>query len=169
MKEKKIELKIKSKANRFDNLISQEIKSGMFGKNYNLAGEYSESGGIDLYSYISLISFRPNMGPLVKLNVKSLNIDENGFKTKLVMTVIKGFTYKMHKWTSLIISFIAISIAIYQMAKEGISNSFEFLIMPLAGILYYLFIDLIAEFSTDNLKNKVLKILKKERIEYQKL
>lgn len=56
MKEKKVEFKIKSNANHFNNLISKEIKSKIFRKKYNLSGEYSESGGIELSNFFSSIT-----------------------------------------------------------------------------------------------------------------
>lgn len=169
MKDKKIEFKIKSKANHFNDLISREIKSKMFKKKYNLSGEYSEYGGINLFNFFSFVTFKPNTGPLVKLNIKCVSINESGSQSKLIMEGITGFTYKMHKWFSLLFSFLSISIAIYQIAKNGIDNNFEILIMPLIGIIYYLIVDLITKFSIDSLKNRVLKILKNERIEYKKI
>lgn len=103
------------------------------------------------------------------MNIKCVSVNEKGSESKLIMKGITGFTYKIHKWFSIFFSILSLSIAIYQIVKNGIGNDFELLIIPFGAIIYYIIVDLVAKFSIDSLKSRVLKILKDERIEYKKL
>mgnify|MGYP006959938214 FL=1 len=73
MKEKEVEYKIKGGANRLNEIIRTEIKRKTFSKRNNISGEYSDDGGFDLSNTFSMLYTEPNLVPLVKLSLKSVN------------------------------------------------------------------------------------------------
>ena len=169
MKKKLSEYKVYKPANELNEIFRTEINRNTFGKKYNLSGEYSDNGGIDLYNTISFAVFKPNLGPLVKLNFSCVNTNENGTESIIILKRLNGATYKTQLWFMLFFIILSLIIVGYQFWKKGIQENLDFLIMPIFGIVYVLTIELIAELTIGNLIKRVEKVLDKENIRNKKL
>ncbi len=140
----------------------------MFKKRHNIYGEATYDGGIEIYNSVSLIVFKPNLGPLVSLNLNCVNANEEGTESNLKLERINGLTFLIQYWFSLIFAVVTFGIGIYQMFADGFEN-FEFLFLPLFGIGYHYLIRLIANGTTEGLISKVETMLRKEKIKYKRL
>ncbi len=167
MKEKIVKYKLFEAPNKLNEIISSEINKNVFKKKYNLSGEYSNDVGINIYNGVSFITFKPNLGPLIKLNVMCSNSNKDGTESSLKLKRINGITFYVQYWFSLIFTGITLSISLYQIITNGFSK-IEILFLPIFGIVYFFIIRLIASSSTDNLISKIENILKAERIKYIK-
>ncbi len=168
LKEKIVQYQLFETANKLNDIISLEIKKNVFKKRHNLSGEISNNGGIEIYNSVSLIMFKPNLGPLVSLNIKCVNTDSERTESNLKLERVNGPTFLLQYWFSLIFVVITFGIGIYQMFTSGFEK-LEVLFLPLLGIGYHLLIRLIANGTTDGLISKVERILQKERIRYRKI
>ncbi len=169
MKGKTVEYKVKDPANRLNEIIQIEIKRKTFSKRNNLSGEYSDKGGFDLYNTFTLLYTELNLGPFVKLNLNSVDSNNDGTESKLTLKRINGVTFNVQFWFILFFIALTLTISIYQFATNGFNDNFEFLLVPVFGILYFLIIELIAEITIANLIRRIEKIMRKEQIEYKKL
>ena len=169
MKEKKVEYKVNDTANRLNEIIQAEIKRKTFNKRNNLSGKHSEKGGFDIYNTFSFVITEPNFGPFVKLNLRSTNSNSNGTESNLTLKRVNGTNFNFQFW--FILSFIVITliISVYQILEKGFNENYDFLIMPIIGIIYFLIIEFIAEMTIGNLIKRIEKILKTEQIEFKKL
>ena len=150
-------------------IIRTEIKRKTFDKRNNISGEYSDNGGFDLTNTFSFLYTEPNLGPLVKLNLKSVNSSSDGTESKLTLKRVNGATFNVQFWFILFFIALTLIIAIYQILTEGFKENLGFLTMPIFGILYYLLIELIAEITISNLIKRIEKIMTKEKIKFKKL
>jgi hypothetical protein len=155
-------------ADKFYKTVRTELNRKTFGKKFNLSGDYSDNGGIDIYNTISFAVFQPNLGPLVKLNLNCVNKNKNGTESKLNLKRVNGATYKMQFWFMIFFVSITLIIASYQIII-GNDIGFNMLMLTLFGLIYILIIELFAEFTIESLKKKVEKILKTENLNYKKL
>lgn len=168
MKEKIVKYQLFETANKLNGIVTSEIKKNVFKKRHNLSGEISYDGGIEIYNSVSLIIFKPNLGPLVSLNLSCLNSNAEGTESNLKLERTNGLTFLMQYWFSLIFAVVTFGIGIYQMFIKGF-DKIEFLFLPIFGIGYHYLIRLIANGTTESLISKVEKMLIREKIEYKKL
>ena len=166
MKKKIAEYKIIESAENFYKIVQTELNKNTLGKKYNLSGDYPDYSGIDIYPTISFAVFKPNLGPLVKLNLNCVNTIESGTKSKLTLNRVNGATYKVQFWFMIFFVTLTLIIALYQIII-GNDIGFEILILPLFGLIYILIIELFSEFTINSLNKKVKKILDSENIEYK--
>ena len=169
MKEKTVEYKVKGGANRLNEIIRTEIKRNTFNKRNNISGEYSDDGGFDLTNTFSLLYTEPNLGPLVKLNLRSVNSNSDGTESKLILKRKNGMTYNVHFGFAIFFITLTIIIALYQTFSNGISESLMIFALPIFGVIYILLIELFANTTISNLTKRIEKIMKKEKIEFKKL
>ena len=155
-------------ANKLNEIISSEIKKNVFKKKHNLSGDVSYNGGIEIYNSISFITFKPNLGPLVKLSLTCVNSNANGTESNLQVERINGATFYIQYWFSLFLAIVTFGMGIYQMFLNEIEKV-EILFLPVFGIFYHFIIRLIANGSTDSLISKVETMMKREEIKYEKL
>ena len=114
MKKKIAEYEIIESAENFNKIVRTELNRKTFGKKYNLSGDYPDYGGIDISPTISFAVFKPNLGPLVKLNLNCANTNENGTESKLTLNRVNGATYKMQFWFMIFFVALTLIIASYQ-------------------------------------------------------
>jgi hypothetical protein len=169
LKEKTVKYKVKEKANRLNEIIKTEIKEKAFKKRNNLSGKYSDDGGFDLFNTFSFLYSEPNLGPLVKLNLKSVNSNREGTESNLTLKRINGKNYKAHFWFAVFFITMTFIIAIYQTFVNGINKSLVILVLPIFGLIYLLVIELFASSTISNLIKRIEKIMTEEKIEYVKL
>ncbi|NRB84932.1 MAG: hypothetical protein HRU49_14365 [Winogradskyella sp.] len=169
MKEKIVEYRIKDGANRLNEIIRTEIKRKTFNKRNNISGEYSDDGGFDLSNTFSMLYTEPNLGPLVKLNLKSVNSNSDGTESKLILKRKNGMTYNLHFWFAVFFIALTIVIAVYQTISNGFNRSLMIFVLPIFGLIYILLIELFADSTISNLIKRVEKIMTAEKIEYKKL
>ena len=169
MKEKTVEYKVKGEANRLNEIIRTEIKRKAFNKRNNISGDYSDDGGFDLSNTFSMLFTEPNLGSLVKLNLKSVNSNKDGTESKLILKRKNGRTYSIHFWFAVFFIASTIVIAVYQTFSNGINESLMIFALPLFGLIYILLIELFANSTISNLIKRIEKIMKMEKIEYKKL
>ncbi|AXT19523.1 hypothetical protein D7030_10360 [Flavobacteriaceae bacterium AU392] len=168
MKKKLAEYRIRESADKFYKTIRTELNRSTFGKQFNLSGEYPDNGGINIYNTISFSVFKPNLGPLVKLNLICANTNQNGTESKLTLKRVNGATYKMQFWFMIFFVSLTLIIALYQIII-GNDIGFSMLKLPLFGLIYILIIELFSEFTINSLNKKVEKILNFEKLKYKKL
>ena len=168
MKKKLAEYEIIESAENFNKIVRTELNRKTFGKKYNLSGDYPGYGGIDIYPTISFTVFKPNLGPLVKLNLNCTDTIENGTESKLILNRVNGATYKMQFWFMIFFIALTMIIASYQIII-GNDIGFEMLMLPLFGLIYILIIELISEYTISSLNKKVEKMLNSEKLKYKKL
>lgn len=168
MKKKIAEYKIIESAENFYKIVRTELNRKAFGKKFNLSGDYTDNGGVDIYSTISFAVFKPNLGPLVKLNLNCVNTNQNGTESKLTLNRVNGATYKMQFWFMIFFVALTLIIALYQIII-GNDNGFEMLMLPLFGLIYFLIVELFSEFTIGSLNKKVEKMLNSEKFKYKKL
>ncbi|EDM44632.1 hypothetical protein SCB49_13710 [unidentified eubacterium SCB49] len=168
MKKKIAEYEIIESAENFNKIVRTELNRKTFGKKYNLSGDYPDNGGINIYPTISFVVFKPNLGPLVKLNLNFVNTNQNGTESKLTLNRINGATYKMQFWFMVFFVALTLIIALYQITV-GNDIGFEMLMLPLFGLIYILIIKLVSEFTISSLNKKVEKMLNSEKLKYKKL
>ena len=168
MKKKIAEYRIIESAEKFYKTVRIELNRKTFGKKYNLSGDYPDNGGIDIYPTISFAVFKPNFGPLVKLNLNCVNTNQNGTESKLTLQRVNGATYKMQFWFMIFFLALTLIIALYQIII-GNEVGLGMLMLPLFGIFYILIIELLSEFTISSLNKKVEKILSSEKLKYKKL
>ena len=169
MKEKTVEYRIKDGANRLNEIIRTEIKRETFNKRNNISGEYSDDGGFDLSNTFSMLYTEPNLGPLVKLNLKSVNSNSDGTESKLILKRKNGMTYNLHFWFAVFFIALTIVIAVYQTISNGFNKSLMIFVLPIFGLIYILLIELFANSTISNLIKRIEKIMTAEKIEYKKL
>ena len=169
MKEKTVEYKVKGGANRLNEIIRTEIKRKIFKKQNKISGEYSDDGGFDLTNTFSLFYIYPELGPLVKLNLKSFNSNSDGTESKLILQRKNGMTYIIHFGFAIFFIALTIIVALYQTFSNGISESLMFFALPIFGTIYILLIELFANVTISSLTKRIEKIMKTEKIEYKKL
>ena len=119
MKEKIVKYKLFETANKLNEIISSEIQKNVFKKRHNLSGKISYEGGIEIYNSVSFIVFKPNLGPIVKLNLTCVNSNTNGTESNLKAERVNGLTFYIQYWFSLLFTLIAVGIGIYQIFENG--------------------------------------------------
>lgn len=152
---------------RFNKTITSEIYESVFKKKFNLSGERINNG-IEIHNSVSLMVFKPNLGPIIKLRITYSNLKEIESESNLNLERVNGMTFYTQYWFSLCFTILTLGIASYQL----IFNNYKeigIVMLPIFGIIYFLAINLIAENSVNSLKSKIEKILKTEKIKYKKL
>lgn len=146
-------------------IIRIEIESK--NKKYNLSGEGSIFGGIDIYKHILLGYVVPSTNPLIRLNLKFISLvrDKNILRLKRV----NGRPYDIHKTIAIVLSIIMAIISSYQILSYGFAKNIAYSIMPIFGIGYFLIIEIFAKISYKNLCRNIETIMDKEGITYAKL
>lgn len=107
MKENRIEYRIYENSNRLNEILLSEIKESVFKKRFNLSGDISNDNTIEVYNCVSLIVFKPNLGPLIKLNVNVVNENNKETESLLKLERINGLSFYVQYFFSLI--FISIT------------------------------------------------------------
>lgn len=92
MKQKITKYKLDGTANKLIDIVSSEIKKNVFKKRFNLSGKNSNDGGLEIYNSVSLIIFKPNLGPLVKLKLTCVNSNYEGTESNLQLERVNGST-----------------------------------------------------------------------------
>jgi hypothetical protein len=162
-----VEYRIKDGANRLNEIIRTEINRKTFNKKNNISGEYSDDGGFDLYNTISMLYKGPNLGPLVKLNLKAVNIDSDGTESKMILKRKNELTYHIHFGFAVFFITLTIIIAVYQTFSNGFNESLMIFVLPIFGLIYILLIELFAHSTISNLIKRIEKIMKAKNIEYK--
>lgn len=147
-------------------IIRKGIKHETFSKRYNILAEYSHDGGFDLFNSLSLISFEPNLGSLVKLNLKSVNSNSQATESVLILKRKNTLTYNIHFGFAIFFFCLTFVIAAYHNFLNEI-NSLQMFILPFFGIIYILLIEISAKSKISNLIKQVERIMEMEKIEYE--
>lgn len=168
MKENRIEYKIYENSNRLNEIILSEINESLFKKRFNLSGEISNDNTIEVYNCVSLIVFKPNLGPLIKLKVNLENANNNKTESVLKLERINGLSFYVQYWFSLIFTSITFIIGLYYLTTTGIDNIQSFL-LPTISFIYFSIIKLIAKSLTKSLISRIENIIKIEKIKFNKL
>ena len=66
----------------------------LFKKRFNLSGEISNDNTIEVYNCVSLIVFKPNLGPLIKLKVNLENANNNKTESACDWHTTKSSTFR---------------------------------------------------------------------------
>lgn len=169
MKSKIIKYSIDRSESKLNEIILDEIKRETKDKKYNLAGEGSIFGGIDVYKHIHLGYAVPSTNPLIRLNLKFISLVRDGHKNILRLKRVNGRPYDIHKAIAIVLSIIMAIIAFYQILKYGFAENIAYSIMPIFGIVYFLIVELIARITYKKLCKKVNTIMDAEGITYHKL
>lgn len=148
--------------------IRVSLQDKDFRRRNNISYDYSDEVGIDISSTFSFATFRPNLGPLVKLNIHSVNKGNSEDESRLILKRVNGSTYKFHVYFPCILGLISLFIALYQIVI-GNNIGFKILLFPLFMIGYILFIELVAISKISSFKSKALKILEFKNIRYSKI
>ena len=164
MKEKTVKYDISVRANQLNEKIQVELN-----KLNSISSQYSDDGGLDLFISNSFLYTTPNIGPLVKLNLISVNTKSDGTESKLILKRKNGITYSIHFW--FVICFIALTIviAVFQSFSKEFNENITAFILPISGLIYLLLIELFAKTTISNLVKRVEKIMTEQKIEYKKL
>lgn len=168
MKENRIEYRIYENSNRLNEILLSEINESLFKKRFNLSGDISNDNTIEVYNCVSLIVFKPNLGPLIKLNVNVVNENNKETESLLKLERINGLSFYVQYFFSLIFISITFLISLYYIITTGFKN-IESLFLPIVGIVYFFIIKLIANSSTKGLISKIESMLKIEKIRYVKI
>lgn len=159
MKEESIEYRVSCSANKINKLIQTEIKRNVFVTKYNLNGEYSESGGFNLFN-TSFLPYYSSEHAYVMLNLKAVNINRDGTKSKLVLKKMKAQGFKLRFWTYISFTILTLVLSIYLIFIWDSNERFLVLILPLIGPLYLLSIEYLASTRFKNLIKRIEKLLK---------
>ncbi len=160
---------VKASSKEVYEVIRSEIGKSLFNKNRNLSGELAEANGYDVYSKISYVLFKPNLGPLVKLNVSAKTNNSDNSESQLSSKRINGITYYFQIGFISIVAFIGLIIAIHQMITKSFSEGIGFLTMTIFCLLYILAIELIASSQISSLKKRTKNLLKDAGIKIKKI
>lgn len=169
MKNKIIKYTIVVSENKLNKIISDEIKRKTIDKKYNLTGEGSIFGGVDIYKHLHLGYSVPSTHPLIKLNLKFISLVRGGLKNILRLKRVNGKTYDVHRAIAIVLVTIMAIIASYQILSYGFMENIAYSIMPIFGVGYFLVVEFIARVTYKNLCKKVEKIMNAEGITYLKL
>lgn len=169
MKNKIIKYTFTGSESKLNKIISEEIKRETKDKKYNLAGEGSIFGGIDIYKHIHLGYIEPSKNPLIRLNLNFIGLVRDGDKNILRLKRVNGRPYEIHKAIAIVLAIIMAIIAFYHILRYGFMENIAYSIMPIFGIGYFLIIELIARITYKKLCNKVETIMDVEGITYHKL
>lgn len=168
MKENIFVYKIHENSIRLNQIIVSEINKNVFKKRFNLSGDITNSNAFEVYNCVSLIVFKPNLGPLIKLKVNLENANNNKTESVLKFERINGLSFYVQYWFSLIFTSITFIIGLYYLITTGIDN-IQSLLLPTISFIYLSIIKLIANSLTKGLISKVESMLKTEKIRYVKL
>jgi len=169
LKSKLIKYTIDCSENKLNKIISDEIKSKTINKKYNLSGEDSIFGGIDIYNHILFGYSVPSTNPLIRLNLQFVGLVRGDTKNILRLKRVNGKPYDIHCAIAIVLATIMAIVASYQILNSGFKENLAYSIMPIFGIGYFLVIELIARITYKNLCKKVEKIMAAESITYTKL
>lgn len=168
MKENILEYKIHESSKIIYEIIVSEINNNVFKKQFNLSGDISSEHSIEVYDCVSLIVFKPNLGPLIKLKVNFENINNKEKESLLKIERINGFSFYVQYWFSLIFVIVTLIISLYLIITTGFENNTSFF-LPLMGMIYFYIVKLIASSTYKGLTSKIESILKKEKIRFIKI
>jgi len=169
LKNKIIKYSIAGSESKLNTIILDEIKRETIDKKYNLTGEHSIFGGIDIFKHIHLGYSVPSTNPLIRLNLKFISLVRDGHKNILRLKRVNGKPYDIHKAIAIVLATIMAIIASYQILSFGFMENIAYSILPIFGIGYFLVVELIARVTYKNLCKKVETIMNVEGINYQKL
>lgn len=169
MKNKIIKYNIVGSENKLNEIIGDEIERKTKNKKYNLSGEQSIFGGIDIYKHIYLGYSEPSTNPLIRLNLNFISSVRGELKNILQLKRVNAKSYDTHIAIAIVLATVMAIIASYQILINGFTNNIGFSIMPIFGIGYFLIIEIIARIIFKNLCKKVEKIMNTEGIVYTKL
>lgn len=150
-------------------IIGDEIERKTKNKKYNLSGEQSIFGGIDIYKHILLGYSEPSTNPLIRLNLNFISSVRGEPKNILRLKRVNGKTYDTHIAIVIVLATVMAIIASYQILIYGFTENTCLSIMPVFGIGYFLIVEFIARISYKNLCKKIENIMKAEGIVYTKL
>ena len=150
------------------NKVYDLIRSAINKKRYNIIGGISENGGLDLTPNLVFGNLDPNSGNMARINLSAVNISSDKQLCRLELKRINGLTFKIHVGGA--IGFVILSLIIIGMYSLSSSKEFqwEILFMPLFGLFYLLILQGLVSNSISNTKNKILKILSDNKINYEK-
>jgi len=168
LKSKIIKYSILDSENKLHEIIFVEIKRKTIDKKYNLSGENSIFGGIDIYKHLHLGYSVPSTNSLIRLNLQFVGLARGDTKNILRLKRVNGKAYDVHSAIAIVLAIIMAMIASYQILNSGFKENIAYSIMPIFGIGYYLVIEVIARISFKRLSKKVEKIMDSERINFQK-
>ncbi|WP_370091255.1 hypothetical protein, partial [Winogradskyella sp.] len=147
---------------RFHKSLMDEINRSVFKKKFNISGE-SVNGGFEVYNSVSFILFKPNFGPIIKLRVTYLGINEIESESIINLKRVNGMTFYAQYWFSLCFAILTLGVCTYQIVFNSYKD-ISIIMLPVFGIIYFLIINLIANNSVNSLKSRIEKILKTEKI-----
>ena len=168
MNNQNAEYKVNDNADKIVQIIQADLKRKPFEKRNNLSGNIAKNGGLNIYRSLSFFYSEPNLGPLVKLNLYSTNLNESETESKLILKRMNGATYKMHFWGAIVFSTISVLVSLYLIFKKGFS-SIEVIALPIFGVLYLIGIELLAHYKINSLIKSIEKIMRAEKIMHRKL
>lgn len=169
MKSKIIKYSIAGSESKLNKIINDEIKLETSNKKYNLSGEHSIFGGIDIYKHILLGYIKPSANPLIRLNLNFISSVRGELKNILRLKRVNGKSYDTHIAVAIVLATIMAIVASYQILSHGFNENIVYSIMPVFGIGYFLVIEIIARISFKYLSKKIEKVMDEEGISYQKL
>lgn len=168
MKRKAIKYSIVGSESKLYGIIRDEITRKTFEKRYNLSGEYSDFGGFNLYKHIAFGYSEPTTKPLIKLHLKSVNVDKQDLKSNLTLKRVNGESYDIHRAIAIVLGTIMAIAASYQILNYGFMNNILFSIMPILGLGYFLVVEWISNMLFKSLCKRIEEIMNAEGISYLK-
>ncbi len=133
----------------------------------NLSIDPFENSTYNVYSRSSFILFKPNLGPLVKLNIEAKSVKDK--LSQIQFKRINGTTYYVQMIFSGLVGLIGFLIAIYIMDTRNFNEGIGFLTLTIFSMLYLLIIESIVTYSITSLKKRIIAALKNSKIEIKKI
>ena len=149
-------------------IIRVEIERDTKNKKYNLSGEDSIYGGIDIYKHKHLGYSEPSKNSLIRLNLNFISSVRGEPKNIFRLKRVNGKPYDTHIAIAIVLATVMAIIASYQILINGFMENISLSIMPIFGIGYFLIIEIIARITFKNLCKKVEKIMTNEGIKFTK-
>lgn len=159
---------VEENMNKVFEIVHGEMDKNLFSKKYNLSGQVSDNGGLDLFPKIVFAYFQPNFGPMAKVNLSAVNISSNGNRCKLDFKRMNGLTYKLQVGFTIGLSILVVLTAGLYASSDFQEFDFNILLFPLFGLFYFLLVEGFTDIVTTNTKKRVLKILTDKKVKYKK-
>ena len=107
---------------RFQKSITEELNKNLFNKKFNLSGS-RRVDGVEIYNSVSLITFKPHLGPFIKLRVTYANRNEIESNSTLILQRVNGLTFYVQYWFSLAFIIITLGICTYQIGFNNYEDN----------------------------------------------
>lgn len=149
--------------------IDRETRRKTLHKKYNLAGDPSSKGGINVHRALSFVTFRPSFGPLVLLNVRAEATRQDENLSYITLKRVNGLTYLVQSWFAILFIAITLGVAIYQIVVAHHEDGLAMLVMPLFAAGYLGMLELMASGTVSEYKKKIIRLFTDENFSLEKV